>query len=111
MKSFLLLLSLLLTISCSNFIDYPFSNQTDETIDDSNAKPLSINGTVTFINLEGGFYGIITDNQIKHNPTNLDDSYKTDGLIVSYSFEQETDMVSYHQWGKIITIKEITTNN
>lgn len=122
MKYFFILLSLLLLISCDPITYQPSENDTEEVKDDlsgissltnndsttdNNTKSQMITGTITFINLEGGFFGIITEDQIKHNPINLDDTLKSDGLNVSYSFEEDTDTFFCHQWGTIITITEI----
>ncbi len=67
----------------------------------------STSGTVKFMDLEGGFFGIITASGEKHDPINLDEDYKIDGLSVSYSYKVHKDMMSIHMWGTIIEIIEI----
>ncbi|MEZ5335333.1 MAG: protease inhibitor I42 family protein [Methanolobus sp.] len=39
-------------------------------------------GTVTFLELEGGFYGILTEDENRYDPINLADEFKKDGMQV-----------------------------
>jgi len=42
-------------------------------------------GTIRFIPLEGGFYGIDADDGAQYYPINLDDQYRVDGMRISFS--------------------------
>jgi len=68
-------------------------------------------GTITYIELEGGFYGIIWDNgigKLKHlDPTNLSSEFKEDGLRISFKAKILEDQVSFHMWGIVVEILEI----
>ena len=70
-------------------------------------------GTVTYIDLEGGFYGIIGDNQENYDPINLPDEFQQDGLKVTFTAKFRDDLADYHMWGRIIEILQIeeTTTN
>ena len=56
-------------------------------------------GTVRYIDLEGGFYGIIGDDGKKYLPIDLDQQYKTDGLKVRFRFKARRDVMTITMWG------------
>ncbi len=64
-------------------------------------------GTVKFIDLEGGFYGIVGDDNKQYDPMNLDQTYQKDGLRVRFQAKIRQDIASIHMWGKIIEITKI----
>ena len=64
-------------------------------------------GTVKYVNLEGGFYGIISDNGQKLDPINLKNEFKKDGLRVKFVYSLKKSGANIHQWGKIIEIISI----
>lgn len=64
-------------------------------------------GTVKYINLEGGFYGIIGDSGARYDPTNLPKEFKVDGLKVRFTAKRQTGAVSFHMWGTLIEIISI----
>lgn len=64
-------------------------------------------GQVTYINLEGGFYGIKTDDSKNLEPINLPDEYKIDGIRISFNYKQRTDLASYRMWGIIVELSDI----
>ncbi|WP_301664029.1 putative hemolysin [Methanoculleus frigidifontis] len=69
------------------------------------------NGTVTYVDLEGGFYGIVADDGARYLPLNLAEEYAADGKRVSFTAEVQQDVVTIQQWGvpvKILTIEETT---
>ena len=69
--------------------------------------PISGNGTVQLINLEGGFYGIAGDDGINFDPTNLKKEFQKDGLHIHFEGRIRTDLASSRQWGTIIDITRI----
>lgn len=68
-------------------------------------------GTVSFIELEGGFYGIMGDNQKNYDPTNLPSEFRVDGLKVSFKFKFSGEQTSFHMWGSIIDLVSISKIN
>ncbi len=64
-------------------------------------------GTIKYVNLEGGFYGIVSDNGQKLDPVNLKNELKKDGLRVKFVYSLKKSGANIHQWGKIIEIISI----
>jgi len=64
-------------------------------------------GTVTYVDLEGGFYGIITDDGKKLDPTNLPETFKEDGLKVRFRSEEKEGGFGIRMWGTIVELKEV----
>lgn len=78
-------------------------------INDDKGKPSGISGTgtVKFIDLEGGFYGIIDDRGERYDPVNLDKEFQVDGLRVRFEAKVRGDMASTHMWGTLVEIMKI----
>ncbi len=68
---------------------------------------VSATGTVRFIDLEGGFYGIICDDGKKYDPMNLDQQFRADGLRIRFEANIRKDVASFHMWGTIVEITNI----
>lgn len=64
-------------------------------------------GTVKYNSLEGGFYGIITDDNQSLDPINLPKEFQVDGKRIHFSYKEKKDRVSIHMWGIIIEIIQI----
>ena len=64
-------------------------------------------GEVQYIDLEGGFYGIITDDGEHYEPNNLASEFMVDDLQISFKAKVMKDQVSFRMWGTIIEILEI----
>ena len=56
-------------------------------------------GTMTYLNFEGGFYGIVADDGEHYDPTNLPSEFKVDGLRVKFKGKIRDDLVSFRMWG------------
>ena len=56
-------------------------------------------GTVTFLNFEGGFYGIVTDNNEKLLPVNLQQSLLLEGTKLALKGEVMQGMATTQQLG------------
>jgi len=65
---------------------------------------LKFNGTVKFVTLEGGFWGIVADDGKQYDPANLAPEFKQDGLQVQVEAVIKHDVASIHMWGTIIEI-------
>lgn len=64
-------------------------------------------GTVRYIDLEGGFYGIEADSGQKLDPINLRSQFKQDGLRVRFRTRMIKDVMTIHQWGTPVEILEM----
>ena len=104
-KRLLLLITLLIMFafmfSCSK------NDGNENTNIQSNGEIINAKGTIKFIELEGGFFGILTDDGIKYKPVNLPESFQKDGHRVEFEGKLNTDLMGIHMWGKQIDIKEI----
>jgi len=63
-------------------------------------------GRVQFLNLEGGFYGIITDSGRKILPMNMTQEFAQNGAIVRIKGKVK-NVMTIQQWGTPFTITEI----
>jgi hypothetical protein len=68
-------------------------------------------GTVKYVDLEGGFYGIVSDDGKQYDPINLEQTYHEDGLRVRFQAKIRQDMASIHMWGTIIELTRIEVLN
>lgn len=66
-----------------------------------------ITGAVKYVNLEGGFYGIVTDTGQKLDPVNLPGPFKEDGLRIRARVEKVTGGVSSRMWGSLVRVVAI----
>ncbi|MBI4188435.1 MAG: hypothetical protein HY529_04415 [Chloroflexi bacterium] len=64
-------------------------------------------GTIRFNDLEGGFYGILTDDGKKYDPNNLGQEFQKDGIRIRFEAKIRTDLASIHMWGTIIELTRI----
>jgi L-ascorbate metabolism protein UlaG (beta-lactamase superfamily) len=66
-----------------------------------------ISGTVRYIDIEGGFYGLVADTGEKYDPVNLPEDFRQDGLRVKFAVKEKKGAVSFRMWGKIVEILKI----
>jgi hypothetical protein len=66
-----------------------------------------ITGIIKYIEIEGGFYGIISDDGNKYDPVNLAPEYRKDGLRIKAGVSVQKNMISIHMWGTLIRINQI----
>lgn len=64
-------------------------------------------GMIVFLPFEGGFYGILTSDSTKYDPTNLGPGFRKPGLLVSFTASPSKQQNSIHMWGTIIDIIKI----
>jgi len=72
----------------------------------SEKEVICANGTIKYIHLEGGFYGIETEKGEKYLPLNLPDEFKRNGLRIWFKAKPRK-VATIHMWGKPIEILEI----
>ena len=88
-----------------------FQSCRHEEITIRNSYILTFTGTITYQRLEGGFWGIISDEGEKYDPLNLPADFRQDGLRVRVVALPKKDMVSIRMWGIIIEINEIVRDD
>jgi len=64
-------------------------------------------GTIKFMAFEGGFYGIVTDNNLKLLPVNLDTQYKQNGAVISFTGKLLKNINTIQQWGTAFEVNDI----
>lgn len=65
-------------------------------------------GVIKYFNLEGGFYGIVTEDNTGYLPMNLQNEYKVDGLKIKFTGTTVEDVMTTQQWGIVLQIKSIS---
>jgi inhibitor of cysteine peptidase len=80
-----------------------------QTLHGEYRRPWVPAGTVTFIDLEGGFYGIISDDGTKVYPLHMEEQYKVDGLRVAFEYEPVKDIATIQMWGEPVNLTFIET--
>jgi len=64
-------------------------------------------GTVKYSNLEGGFYGLVSDGGGTYDPVNLPAEFKKDGLRVRFQIKEKPGMVGIHMRGRIVEVVKV----
>ncbi|HOL40320.1 cache domain-containing protein [Methanospirillum sp.] len=72
------------------------------------SSEITSTGTITYIDLEGGFYGFIASDGTQYLPLDLPDEFKQDGLVVDITGIKETDVVTIQMWGQPLRILSIS---
>ena len=66
-----------------------------------------IRGTVKYIDVEGGFYGLVGDDGTHYDPMCLSEAFRHDGLRVKFTGKVREDLCNFHMWGWIFEIDRI----
>ena len=66
----------------------------------------SFTGKVVYLPFEGGFWGIITDDNKKLNGS-IPKQLKIEGLRISGSYQTLSDVGSYQMWGKAVKLVKL----
>jgi inhibitor of cysteine peptidase len=88
---------------------YSATETGEQTLHGEYRRPWVPAGTVTFLDLEGGFYGIIGDDGTTYYPLQLDEQYKIDGLRVAFEYEPVKDIATIQMWGDPVNLTFIET--
>ena len=64
-------------------------------------------GTIHYMNLEGGFFGIVTDKGEKLLPFGLEKKYFVEGTVIMFSGNHEKGMMTIQQWGTPFRIDQV----
>ncbi|GLS83600.1 hypothetical protein [Paraferrimonas haliotis] len=78
-----------------------------QSTSNSEAKNMQ-QGRVTYIDLEGGFYGVITPSGDKLLPTNLDRKYLVDGILLQFVAVPQPAMMGIQQWGTRVKLENVS---
>lgn len=78
----------------------------DEPIEEPVGYIISGTGTVSYVDLEGGFYGIMGDDGTQYQPINLAANMQEDGLRLNFSGQVIEDYVDMYMWGVPLEIEE-----
>jgi hypothetical protein len=69
-------------------------------------------GNITYVDLEGGFYGITVDTRtpsgiITYYPLDLDKEFQVDGITISFTGVEQPGVVTISQWGTPIFLNRV----
>ena len=118
--SVLLIASALLLAACSSSQDPPprgviLADPKDAEVPELGAGEgpapedvVSAVGVVTYVDLEGGFYGLVVGDSTRYNPTNLAAEFEEDGLRVRFRGVLQRDAMTTQMWGAPLEILDIT---
>ncbi len=76
-----------------------------------NISKFPYKGTIHYMNIEGGFYGIVTDKGKKLLPLGLEKKYLVEGTTIIFSGNYEQDMMTIQQWGTPFRINAVQLIN
>jgi inhibitor of cysteine peptidase len=79
----------------------------EQTVTGEYRRPWVLSGTITYLDLEGGFFGIIGDDGQKYDPVNLEAKYQKDGLRVAFVPEPVKDAAGIHMWGTMVNLVQV----
>jgi hypothetical protein len=94
----------LLGVACSGSVP---GDTSADSAPSSKEPPVTVQGTVTYVELEGGFYGIRGQDGHDYFPLELDDRFRKDGLRVRFEARKES-AVTIQQWGTPVRIVSIS---
>ena len=95
----IVMVTIMLLSLVAGFLPFWFGGTSSETITKT--------GTVVFVDLEGGFFGIICEDGERYDPINLGWDYREDGLEVEFTAMIRDDLETTRMWGTTIEIIEI----
>ena len=64
-------------------------------------------GTITRVDLEGGFFGLVMADGRRFLPGGLPDEFRVDGLRVHVRGRIDRDAITTQQWAPVLAIDEI----
>jgi len=70
---------------------------------------MKIKGTIRYIELETGFWGIESDRGAHYVPVNMPEQLKIEGRRVEVEVRFEEEMAGLEQWGRYVYITAFET--
>lgn len=83
------------------------SDWVDLGVESGDAPLMQITGTVAYVEVEGGFYVIRSDDGVQYDPINLPAEFRQDGMSVEAEAIRRDDMASYHMAGPLVELLRI----
>jgi inhibitor of cysteine peptidase len=75
----------------------------------TSVRPIkNVTATVSYMTVEGGFFGLRGDDGVTYDPTRLDPAFAQDGLRVRARLQVRDDLAGTHMVGPIVDILEIS---
>jgi ABC-type oligopeptide transport system substrate-binding subunit len=68
---------------------------------------ITATGTIRYLNISGGFWGIVGDDGKNYDPMGLASAFQKEDLRVRFEAIPETDMMSSRMWGTLVKITHI----
>lgn len=66
------------------------------------------NGTIHYVDLEGGFYGLTAETGARYYPLDLPDDMMRDGLRVRFRIRVQPDVMTITMWGTPVEVLEMS---
>jgi hypothetical protein len=89
----------------------PGGTVTTATVTPLQGKTVEGNGTIWYISLSNGFYGILGDDGNEYNPVNFPDEYKVEGQRISFRAVVTEKPQTAPSWGIPVQIQSITKSS
>lgn len=94
---------LLLVFGCKMQVDNIQSG--DKGVEDAQGI-ISFSGRVVYKNFEGGFWGIISDDDQRYDPLVLPEQFQIEGLRIAGKVRRR-NVAHFHMWGTIVELVEL----
>lgn len=75
--------------------------------DDDQGTFVRAEGTIVWVQLEGGFWGIEAGDGKEYEPINLPKEFMVHGLKVAFTGQVMEDWASIYQWGAVLEVSTI----
>ena len=109
MRSFLNVVAFVLlfvALGCDG-TDAPLESENNQTFDPTP----TVNASIEWLNLEGGFWAIRGDDGILYDPhPTIEEEFRLNGLHVRFRGTLRPDYVCIHMIGSVVTITEMQRN-
>ncbi len=102
---------LLLLVTVLSLLCFEAGCKTTGDKDTYTENIVNFTATVRYIDIEGGFWGLISSEGEKYEPQALDSKYHKDGLKVRAKVRIIKDAVGFRMWGEQIEIIDIEILN
>lgn len=73
----------------------------------TNEDVIETTGTVQYVDLEGGFYGLVAEDGTRYDPSGLPEEFQEDGLPVRFRAEPRENVLTTRMWGEVVRLIEI----
>jgi hypothetical protein len=88
-----------------------YADESFEYYEYTDQDMVQLSGTVRYVDLEGGFYGIIGSDGKNYEPANLRSEFQQDGKSVIFSADILEDTASIYMWGTPVKVRVLHDNS